>query len=147
MNTQLLAKSFNKNGFFSQSFLRYVAAWKAVFVVAISKKALSSRDKNGENAVFCTPSKRASRATLRPEPLECKVYSSCGRIQSPIIARGIYRCIVGRGRIGGGSGILGGRTVAAGKGCVGMATGLDSGMGILAAASPIFISGNFISPN
>jgi len=53
--------------------------------------------------------------------------------------------------MGGGMGIFGGRTDAAGKGGAGIATGsgetgLISAIPILAEALPIFISGNFISP-
>jgi len=56
-----------------------------------------------------------------------------------------------RARIGGGKGIFGGRTGADGSGCIrGAMGGGDKGMAsdapIFTEASPIFISGNFISP-
>ena len=102
-----------------------------------------------ELSTSCTPSKRASQATLRPEPSNVHSTGTDAGFNHEDFHRRHCPTLI-RGRMGGGIGIFGGRAPAGGGGtgggiCDGDA-GLISELPIFAEASPIFISGNFISP-
>ena len=51
--------------------------FKNSFCIRYIRPHLHTRDKNNENIIFYTSSKRASRTTLRPESLSAYSYSVC----------------------------------------------------------------------